>query len=213
MKGSTFGHLAFCLTLGISLAAALPPSAGAAKNDPLAASLASDLIQNRAQISLFRHDDQMDLSCTDKRIVSSKVVSQPRVVNQKLNERKWIERWSLDRCGQEVQYHVYFTVVGDGGAFFSFKEVGEEDVIPVQYARTLRLQKPLMQGQDVRALQVALLEEGIKVSTDGVFGPKTRDAVITFQKKRGLSADGIAGPATSKSLGLQATQTSQNTGA
>lgn len=203
MTGWTFGRLAFCLTCGIALAATLPPAAQAAKNNALDASLASDLVQNRAQISLFRHDDQMDLGCTDKRITRSAVVTRPHVVNQELNERKWIERWALDRCGQEVQYHVYFTTVGDGGAYFSFKEVDQVDSIPVHYAaRTLKLQKPLMKGKDVRALQVALLNKGIEVSTDGVFGPATRKAVMTFQKKRGLSADGIAGPATSKSLGL-----------
>jgi len=203
MTGWTFARVACCLTFGISLAAALPPAAQAAKNDALAPSLASDLIQNRAQISIFRHDDQMDLGCKDKRIISSAVVTQPRVVNQKLDERKWIERWSLDRCGQEIQYHVYFTTVGDGGAFFSFKEVDQVHSTPVYYAdRTLRLQKPLMKGKDVRALQVALLNQGIDVSTDGVFGPATRKAVMTFQKKKGLAADGIAGPATAKSLGI-----------
>ena len=204
MKGSSFGHLAACVTLGISLITAVPTSARAAKSDPLAASLASDLVQNRAQISIFRHDDRKDLSCKDKHFVSSVVVNQPRVVNQKLNERKWIERWSLDRCGRKVQYHVYFTVVGDGGAFYSFKEVDGVQSVPVYYARTLRLQKPLMKGKDVQALQVALLDQGIRVSTDGVYGPKTREAVIAYQKKSGLSADGIAGPATAKSLGLNA---------
>jgi peptidoglycan hydrolase-like protein with peptidoglycan-binding domain len=59
-----------------------------------------------------------------------------------------------------------------------------------------------MKGKDVRALQVALLDKGITVSTDGVFGPKTREAVIAYQKKSGLDADGVAGPATAESLGL-----------
>jgi len=204
MIGWTFGRLACCLTFGIALTATLPPAAEAAKNDGLSASLASDLVQNRALTSLYRHDDQMDLGCTDKRIVKSAVVSQPRVVNQKLNERKWIERWSLDRCGREVQYHVYFTTVGDGGAFFSFKEVDQADSVPVYYAavRTLKLQKPLMKGEDVRKLQVALLDQGIDVSTDGVFGPATRKAVMSYQKKQGLAADGVAGPATAKRLGI-----------
>jgi murein L,D-transpeptidase YcbB/YkuD len=203
MTGWTFGRLALSLTCGIALAATLSPAAQAAKNHALGASLASDLVQNRALISLFRHDDQMDLGCKDKRISSSAVVTQPHVVNQKLNERKWVERWAVDRCGQEVQYHVYFTTVGDGGAFFSFKEVDQAYTVPVYYAsRTLKLQKPLMQGKDVRALQVALLNQGIDVSTDGVFGPATRKAVMSYQKKMGLAADGIAGPATSKSLGI-----------
>ena len=54
----------------------------------------------------------------------------------------------------------------------------------------------------MRALQVALLSEGIEVATDGVFGPNTQKVLIAYQKKSGLTADGIAGPATSASLGL-----------
>ena len=51
------------------------------------------------------------------------MVRKPHVVNDKLNERKWIERWVMDRCGDHVTYDVYFTEVGDGGAIFSFLEV------------------------------------------------------------------------------------------
>jgi hypothetical protein len=203
MQGSTFGRhsvrlLTVRLLLGAWLIASLSHPAGASKG-ALSASLASDLVQSRAQISIYRHDDQMDVDCQDRRFMNAKVVNKPRVVNQSLNERKWIELWSLRRCGRDIHYHVYFTEVGQGGAFFSFKEV---EANPTYFARTLRLHQPRMQGSDVRALQVALLDQGIKVSTDGVFGPQTREAVITFQKKSGLAADGIAGPATAKGLGL-----------
>ena len=57
MRGSTFGHLAVCLTLGLASVAALPTPAGAAKSDGLSSSKASDLVQSRAMASLFRHDD------------------------------------------------------------------------------------------------------------------------------------------------------------
>jgi Putative peptidoglycan binding domain len=211
MQGSTFGRRSVRLLLGVLLAASLPPSAGAANSGPLSASLASNLVQSRAQVSIFRHDDQMDVACQDRRFVNAKVVNQPRVVDQALNERKWIELWSLKRCGRDIQYHVYFTEVGDGGAFFSFREVEANPTYyaskevgdnPTSQGRTLRLHQPKMQGGDVRALQVALLDRGFKVSTDGVFGPQTREAVIAYQKKNGLAADGIAGAATAKSLGL-----------
>lgn len=39
-------------------------------------------------------------------------------------------------------------------------------------------------------------------SVDGVFGAGTRNAVISFQKKNGLTADGVVGKATYKALGM-----------
>jgi hypothetical protein len=53
----------------------LPQATGAATGDPLAASLASDLVQSRAQISIFKRDDQVDLSCQQRRFVDSEVLS------------------------------------------------------------------------------------------------------------------------------------------
>ena len=191
------------LALGACLASLLPQATGAATGGPLAASLASDLVRSRAQISIFKHDDQVDLGCQQRRFMDSKVLTRPRVVNTTTNESKWVERWSLDRCGQWISYDVYFTVVGEGGAFYSFREVDTNQAYYAQAlkTRTLKLHQPLMKGRDVQELQVALLKEGFDVATDGVFGANTRDAVIAYQKKHGLTPDGIAGPATSAKLG------------
>ncbi|MGY3278108.1 peptidoglycan-binding domain-containing protein [Bradyrhizobium sp. S3.7.6] len=49
-------------------------------------------------------------------------------------------------------------------------------------------------GPDVITLQAKAALGTIVV--DGEFGPKTRDAVIAFQKKQGLVADGVVGPQT-----------------
>lgn len=53
----------------------------------------------------------------------------------------------------------------------------------------------------VRALQDLLnLRSKANLKKDGAFGPKTETAVKNYQKSRGLSVDGIAGPDTWKSL-------------
>jgi peptidoglycan hydrolase-like protein with peptidoglycan-binding domain len=39
-----------------------------------------------------------------------------------------------------------------------------------------------------------------KLAADGIFGKRTKNAVIAFQKQFGLSADGIIGPATWKRI-------------
>jgi chitosanase len=67
---------------------------------------------------------------------------------------------------------------------------------------TLQLQTPPMQGDDVRALQQALANAGITVTVDGVFGAGTEAAVKQFQQQKGLTVDGIVGPATRSALGL-----------
>lgn len=55
-------------------------------------------------------------------------------------------------------------------------------------------------GPLVRDLQYKLKEKGFNIVADGIFGPRTEDAVKAFQKKYGLKVDGIAGPATYKAL-------------
>jgi hypothetical protein len=55
-------------------------------------------------------------------------------------------------------------------------------------------------GPAVVRLQELLAAAGFAVSADGIFGPKTRAAVIAFQAGRGLAADGIVGPKTWSAL-------------
>ena len=122
-----------CFVLAFGLAIAVPGivvpgiaisgPAQAGESNTFDASLASDLLQSKAQLRIFRHDDQADLACQSRNFVAAKVMRTPRVVNETLDERKWIERWVLDRCGDRVTYDVYFTEVGQGGAIFSFLEV------------------------------------------------------------------------------------------
>jgi peptidoglycan hydrolase-like protein with peptidoglycan-binding domain len=64
-----------------------------------------------------------------------------------------------------------------------------------------------------RGSAVKQLQRKLHVSpVSGYYGNETRTAVKHFQKRRGLSADGIAGPATLRALGIRVTQSSYATG-
>ena len=61
----------------------------------------------------------------------------------------------------------------------------------------------------VRAVQQKLKNWGYYTgSVDGIFGPKTEEAVRSFQKKNGLTVDGIVGSQTLAALGMSAAQPS-----
>lgn len=59
-------------------------------------------------------------------------------------------------------------------------------------------------GDDVVVLQEGLSREGYNPGgADGIFGPRTEEAVIAFQSAESLVVDGIAGPQTLRALGLR----------
>src|SRR4051812_47774006 len=56
-------------------------------------------------------------------------------------------------------------------------------------------------GEDVRGLQSGLARLGfLSGPADGVFGRGTERALATFQRQKGLTPDGIAGPRTLAAL-------------
>ena len=59
------------------------------------------------------------------------------------------------------------------------------------------------QGEQVRQVQTKLRQWGYyDGAIDGVFGQATYDAVVRFQRKNGLTADGVAGSATLAAMGI-----------
>ena len=58
-------------------------------------------------------------------------------------------------------------------------------------------------GEEVRQIQEKLKRWGYyNGNVDGIFGSQTLEAVKYFQRKNGLTVDGIAGPATLKAMGI-----------
>jgi hypothetical protein len=93
--------------------------------------------------------------------------------------------------------------------------------VPLAQARALVGQIPILggggqpgrptirqgsKGQDVRDLQAHLKSVHSSyaghLAVDGDFGPRTRAAVVEFQRRSGLAADGIVGPLTWARLGI-----------
>lgn len=67
------------------------------------------------------------------------------------------------------------------------------------------------QGSTVKTIQRKLKNWGYyKGSVDGIFGSKTREAVKYFQRKNGLTPDGIVGNKTLKALGMPTSSSSSS---
>lgn len=73
---------------------------------------------------------------------------------------------------------------------------GTDTVVPTR-SGYLRLGS---QGAGVRDLQAMLVLAGYKINIDGDFGTTTKEAVMAWQTKNNLKADGIVGPKTQQSL-------------
>lgn len=68
-------------------------------------------------------------------------------------------------------------------------------------------------GDEVSRVQKKLKELGYyKGDVDGIYGTKTKSAVVSFQKNCGLTADGICGKTTLLYLGLSGSSGSSGTG-
>jgi peptidoglycan hydrolase-like protein with peptidoglycan-binding domain len=71
-----------------------------------------------------------------------------------------------------------------------------------RYFPLLQRNDAVTQNEDVRYLQRLLNVSGASLNTDGSFGAKTQQAVISFQQQQKIAADGIVGPKTWNKLGV-----------
>lgn len=78
-----------------------------------------------------------------------------------------------------------------------------KNAAPLQPQDAQVLSKLGSSGKEVTAIQNALKERGLfSGEATGYYGTKTQTAVKRFQKQKGLSVDGIAGPQTLNALGI-----------
>lgn len=97
-------------------------------------------------------------------------------------------------------------------AIFSFLFIGVIFfIIGFQNNNVEALSKYGSRGDEVTQIQTKLKRWGYyNGSIDGIYGSKTLEAVKYFQRKNGLTVDGIAGPATLKAMGITSSGTSSS---
>lgn len=88
--------------------------------------------------------------------------------------------------------------------------VGEQAVIRLRGGTSVEtLSRVGSRGDEVKQIQTKLKNWGYyKGNVDGIFGEQTKQAVISFQKKNNLTADGVAGPQTLKAMGISTSSSS-----
>lgn len=94
------------------------------------------------------------------------------------------------------------TAVGSAATLFAANNVAtyREETALVQTVAVLRQGS---QGNEVKEVQRRLHEWGYySGAVDGIYGSGTAEAVRAFQKKNGLTADGVVGKATYAALGM-----------
>lgn len=99
----------------------------------------------------------------------------------------------------------YFVLRYSPATTASSKTVSDTLAVPTLSKRGSR-------GEEVKKIQQKLKDLGLySIAVDGIYGAKTEEAVRAFQRQKGLSADGIAGPNTLKALGLSSSGSGSST--
>ena len=114
-----------------------------------------------------------------------------------------------NNTGMTTGPHLHFAVIpmatdGSRKALESYSNGYHACVDPLPYLDWTfhRLLRRGDRGEDVKELQTRLNMKGYTLVVDGIFGKLTQVAVMDFQSKNGLLADGIVGPLTRNKLNL-----------
>jgi len=99
------------------------------------------------------------------------------------------------------------TVNSEANGWISVSHNGQEGYVYSDYVAIAAPSANLKlgsRGSEVKALQKDLIMLGyLGGSADGIFGPKTQSAVISYQSKNRLAADGIAGKLTRNAVSAE----------
>ena len=97
---------------------------------------------------------------------------------------------------EKKKIFIIFAIALIGIAIITFIAVSENSTVEA-------LSKYGSRGDEVRQIQTKLKRWGYyNGNIDGIYGTQTVNAVKYFQRKNGLTQDGIAGPATLKAMGI-----------
>ncbi len=110
--------------------------------------------------------------------------------------RGWV--WRRYNGSSPHTDHIHLSLTRDAGAYDRAGLWGTKQALLPRHevgSRTLQLKEPMMRGTDVKWLQRFL-----GVDTDGVFGPKTKQGVVNFQRRRSINADGVVEQTTWQAL-------------
>lgn len=123
------------------------------------------------------------------------VIYRRRIYNPEV-ARHW--RWMPDRGGPTANHddHVHVSFVAMGSTVLPGGGPVLLGVEAPQWPGRYFQHPPGIQGDDVRQWQQRMAERGWHLAVDGAYGPGSRDICVKFQREKGLSADGIVGPAT-----------------
>ena len=98
------------------------------------------------------------------------------------------------------------------GAFAVLSLAGATAAITYPNISNVQVASAALSASQVKTVQTKLKRWGYYTgSVDGIYGPKTKAAVVLFQKKNGLSADGIVGVKTAAALGISLSTSSKTT--